>query len=63
MEALEDFVLSKVDGNILIVSSANWENLQSENDRWLLFLCNDDNPNCPSEKNMLKLSASLVYFL
>ncbi|CAH1105266.1 unnamed protein product [Psylliodes chrysocephalus] len=60
VEALEDFVLSKVDGNILIVSSANWENLQSENDRWLLFLCNDDNPNCPSEKNMLKLSASLV---
>ncbi|CAG9854722.1 unnamed protein product [Phyllotreta striolata] len=59
VEALEEFVLASLKVNIIEVTSFNWEIVQSESDKWLLFLCSDDSVNCPEEKTILKLGASL----
>lgn len=59
VEALEEFVVSKLDVNVLDVTSKNWDTFRTENSKWLLFLCAVDNSNCPEERTILKLSSSL----
>ncbi|XP_018569443.1 dnaJ homolog subfamily C member 10-like [Anoplophora glabripennis] len=59
VEALEDFVLSKIKVDIEEISSSDWENLDFDRKQWLLFLCGDNNVNCPERKTMTKLAASL----
>lgn len=59
VEALEDFVLSKIKVDIKDISSKDWESFDDKQ-QWLLFLCGDDNVNCPERKTMKKLAVSLV---
>ncbi|KAJ8970385.1 hypothetical protein NQ314_001253, partial [Rhamnusium bicolor] len=57
VEALQEFVLSKLKVDIQEISSENWDTLNKV--QWLLFLCGDSNVNCPERVTMIKLAASL----
>ncbi|KAG5887580.1 hypothetical protein JTB14_009988 [Gonioctena quinquepunctata] len=59
VEAIEEYVLSKLTVEIEEITSENWEHKQFENQQRLLFLCSDENINCPERKTILKLAASL----
>ncbi|KAJ8922000.1 hypothetical protein NQ315_008638 [Exocentrus adspersus] len=59
VEALEDFVLSKIRVDIKEISSIDWENSEFDQHQWLLFLCGENNVNCPEKRTMIKLAASL----
>lgn len=61
MEALEDFVLSKIKVDIKEISLNDWESFHDKQ-QWLLFLCGIDSVNCPERKTMMKLASSLVIY-
>lgn len=58
LEALKEFVFSKVSIDIKDVSLFNWNNLKYKEKDWILFLCPEDNSNCPEKETRLKLAAT-----
>nr|XP_023014480.1 dnaJ homolog subfamily C member 10-like [Leptinotarsa decemlineata] len=59
VEALQDFVLSKLSVKIEEITIDQWENIEFRKQQRLLFLCPEGNTNCPETRTMLKLAASL----
>ncbi|XP_066146223.1 dnaJ homolog subfamily C member 10-like [Euwallacea fornicatus] len=57
VEAMQEFILSKILIKIKKLTSPDWESFKKE--QWLLFLCCDDNPNCPGTDTIKKLAATL----
>ncbi|KAJ8942244.1 hypothetical protein NQ318_003091 [Aromia moschata] len=59
VEALQEFVLSKIKVSINQISAPEWKNDKFKQHNRLLFLCCDNHVNCPEEDTKIKLSASL----
>ncbi|ERL92534.1 hypothetical protein D910_09847 [Dendroctonus ponderosae] len=57
LEALEEYILSKVHVNIEDIDQNNWPLLKQK--QWVLFLCSNDNYNCPEKDTITKISATL----
>ncbi|XP_050310725.1 dnaJ homolog subfamily C member 10-like [Anthonomus grandis grandis] len=57
LEALQQYVLSKVEVKIEEIDAQKWENLKRQ--QWVLFLCPQDNVNCPEKDTIKKTAAAL----
>lgn len=60
MEALQDYILSKLTVSINKISLENWDEDFLRKEKQLLFLCPDSGESCPERTTQLKLAAALV---
>lgn len=58
LEALEEYILSKVHVNLEEIDQNSWARLKQK--QWVLFLCSPDNYNCPEKDTITKIAATLV---
>lgn len=60
LEAMQQFILSKILDNVKSVKAEQWDELKTQ--QWVLFLCGNDNVKCPEMDTIKKVAATLVYF-
>ncbi|CAH1121720.1 unnamed protein product [Ceutorhynchus assimilis] len=54
---IQEFLLSKVYVNIKEINAEEWSVLKSE--QWVLFLCSEDDYNCPEKDTIKKIASAL----
>lgn len=61
LEAMQEFILSKILVNVKSIKAEQWDELKTK--QWVLFLCGNDNANCPEMDTIKKVAAALVSFI